>query len=392
MRIAIRAERLFDGTRMLADPTLLIDGSRIVGVDYDFPPPPDALLVDLPGTTLLPGLIDTHVHLAFDASTDPVGALAARDDAAALRAMGDAARTALRAGITTVRDLGDRGYLALRLRGTAGTLPTILASGPPITVPGGHCHFLGGEIGPGGIRAAVREHAEHGVDIIKIMASGGTLTPGTRQETAQFDRAELAGAVDEAHRHGLPVTVHAHATQSIVDAVAAGADGLEHVSFWTADGVDVPSSELVRRIAHRQIAVGATLAIAPVPGANPPPQVRRRMALIIANHHRLVKAGARVAAGTDAGIGPPKPHDVLTYAPLRLAQLGLRPAQALRAMTEVAADVCGLGSRKGRLAPGFDADLLAVDGDPLEDPAALRRVRAVFTEGVQVAVNVTPPG
>ncbi|MET8877686.1 amidohydrolase family protein [Nocardia sp. NPDC004604] len=130
-------------------------------------------VVDLGGVTLLPGLIDTHVHLAFDAGFDPVGALLTRSDEEALAAMMDAGRASLRAGVTTVRDLGDRGYLSLWLRDRAG-LPTIVVAGPPITSPGGHCYFLGGVAEPTefGIRKAVREHVDRGVDVIKIMASG----------------------------------------------------------------------------------------------------------------------------------------------------------------------------------------------------------------------------
>jgi imidazolonepropionase-like amidohydrolase len=146
---ALRASRLFDGVSdtLLADPTVLIDGTTITAVGSRLPVPAGMPVIDLPGVTLLPGLIDTHVHLAFDAGPDPVTTLAARDDHEALAAMAEAARTALRGGVTTVRDLGDRGYLALALRDRPD-LPTILAAGPPITIPGGHCHFLGGAVDP----------------------------------------------------------------------------------------------------------------------------------------------------------------------------------------------------------------------------------------------------
>lgn len=174
-----------------------------------------------------------------------------------------AGRAALRGGVTTVRDLGDRGFLSLGLRGRPD-LPTLLAAGSPLTSAAGHCHFLGGCVAPGParLRAAVRSYADRGVDVIKIMASGGMLTPGTSQEAAQFTRDELAAAVDETHRLGLPITAHARGTAAVADAVAAGVDGMEHVSFWTADGVESPL-DLIEEIAARGIVVGATLGMLP---------------------------------------------------------------------------------------------------------------------------------
>ena len=386
---ALRAAALFDGSRstLVRDPLVLIDGGTIVAVGSGVPAPEHADVTDLGGATLLPGLVDTHVHLAFDASPDPVGHLASQDDDATLIAMTKAAQAALRGGVTTVRDLGDRDYLSLGLRGQPG-LPTILAAGPPITTPGGHCHYLGGVAEPTvkGVQAAVREHAERGVDVIKIMASGGNLTPGTHQHLAQFPPEVFKAAVDEAHRHGLKVTAHAHAVGAIADAVAAGADGMEHVSFWTADSVDAPA-ELIRLIADRGTVVGATVGMVPVPGLKPPPEIIARLPLMIANLRRLYEAGALIVAGTDAGIAPIKPHDVLRYSPAMLSgDLGLSPADTLRMVTSAAAEVIGLGHRKGRIAPGFDADILAVDGDPVSDLAALHRIRAVYAGGTAVPV------
>ena len=290
----LRAAWLFDGisSALIPEPLVVIDGTTIRAVGSGGHAPEGAVVTDLAGATLLPGLVNTHVHLAFDASSDPVGSLARREDTEVVEAMAHAARAALRGGVTTVRDLGDHGYLSLGLRGRMD-LPTIVAAGPPITTPGGHCHYLGGATAPGteDVRASVREHADRGVDVIKIMASGGNLTPGSRQDLAQFPPEVLRAAVDEAHRLGLRVTAHAHAVTAIADAVAAGVDGLEHVTFWTEDGVDAPA-HLIRLIATAAIVVGATVGMVPVPGLAPPPAVAARMPGIIANTRRLYEAGA----------------------------------------------------------------------------------------------------
>jgi len=382
--LVLRPDALFDGRRaqLIDHPTVIVDGDTVVAVEagrvdgFD-----DAEVIDLPGTTMVPGLIDIHVHLAFDGSPDAVASLAARTDEEALDAMVAAARHTLQAGITTVRDLGDRAYLATRVVDRAGAeaMPTIVAAGPPITTPGGHCHFLG-EVACGvdDLRASVREHVERGVGVIKVMASGGNLTPGSDPARAQYDEAEMRALVDEAHRHGLPVVAHAHSAEAIVHAVAAGVDGIEHCTFMTPTGI-VADQDVIDTIAARRIVVGSTVGV--LPGFEPPPAIAPHLDAIIATHRRLHESGAIVLAGTDAGLAPPKPHAVLPYGIAELARLGMTNAEALQANTNDAARALGLGDHKGRVAPGFDADLLVVRGNPLDDLAHLLDVELVWRAG-----------
>jgi imidazolonepropionase-like amidohydrolase len=380
---------MFDGNRRHGATTVLVRDGRILGVEPGHRDlPGDVPVLDLGmDTTLLPGLVDAHLHLVLDASADPTAALTGDvDEAALLDRMRATAVDIVRAGITTVRDLGDRDYLTLRLREEFArrpeTGPHLLVAGPPLTTPGGHWHFLGGATPAAKLPAAVWERFDRGCDVVKIMASGGHLTTGTRMDQSQFWAPDLTAVVETAHRLGLPVAAHAHGVQSIGDAVAAGVDFIEHCSFLRGGRV-VAEPDLFDAVAASGAVAGGTFGFASLPVRQP--GLLATLNDVHGAFAELVKRDARIVVGTDGGVGPLKPHHVLPYAVAHdLGRIGLGPAEALATVTSGAADALGLTRRKGRIAVGADADLLAVAGDPVDDPARLRDVRAVFRAGVRI--------
>lgn len=388
----LRAACIFDGSRSVGAGWVLIDRGRVTALEKpNVEPPEQAEIADLGDVTLLPGLVDAHVHLGFGAcatGAETVAQFRDDDDARLLLRMRLAARRALDAGVTTVRDLGDRSYLGVALRDwfasgpEAG--PEILAAGPPVTVPGGHCHFMGGTASGSEIRDAVRARVDHTADVVKVMATGGNLTPETDPVAMQYTLEDLRAAVDEAHRHDRTVTTHAFGLEGIRAAVEAGVDCIEHCGFWTHDGVHADPEDL-ERIVVRGTAVSVTAGLSPGSMANAPPLVLKRRGATLALMAKLHRLGARIVVGTDGGVADRKPHDVLPHAVAELVEaVGFTPREALASVTALAAEVCGLGDRKGRIAPGYDADLLAVAGDPDADPAALLEVRGVFRAGERV--------
>jgi len=339
-----------------------------------------------PGATVLPGLIDCHVHLAFDAGPDPVRSVLGAEPGELAAAMAERAARMLATGVTTVRDLGDRQALAVELRRSveSGAVagPRIVAAATPLTSPGGHCGFLGGEVASDDdVRELIARNAAAGADLIKVMASGGALTPGgPRMWEAQFRPERLRLIVEEATRHGLPVAAHAHGTDTIGDCVAAGVRTLEHCSWRTPEGV-VHDPEVVRRIVENDIAVcrcvsGDWRLFLDQMGAE---RAKAMIDVILT----MREAGVRFIAGTDAGVPGARFDDYVGMLEF-FASLGFGRAEILDMATGGAAHALGL-TDTGVLAPGMRADLVVVTGDPLDDLGALRRVEHVFAAGRPVA-------
>lgn len=391
--LAIETPRLFDGVRAVTEgATVVIDDGRILGVaPRGTRLPSGCERIRFADATLLPGLIDAHVHLCCDGGPDALLRLPEFDDEEQAAVIERSLLAHRAAGVTCVRDLGDREWAVVDWRDRHGeptNLPRVLASGPPITSVGGHCWNMGGEVrGVDALRQAVRERADRGVDIVKIMASGDAGTPGSDPLDSQFGAEQLGVVVGEARRHGLRVVAHAHPLDVIRDAVLAGVDGIEHCGFLTAAGVDVDPTVVVDLV-ESGVAVGPTLGT--VPGAEPPEaagELMRRAGLTYERRIRdvgdLFRGGVRLVSGSDGGVGPGRPHGVLPYAVADLVAGGVPPADALASATSVAADVCGIAHHAGRVRPGLVADLLIVRGDPFADIVALRDVAAVYVRGVR---------
>jgi imidazolonepropionase-like amidohydrolase len=399
------ADGLVDGTgsRAITPAFVAIQGERILAVgavaDAEGQFPASVRRLHFPGHTIVPGLVDSHVHLTFSAGPIPLAELQADSDARLLLRGAANARAALQAGVTTVRDLGSRGRVALELRDaiTAGVVPgpRVLACGRPITSPNGHCHFLGGAVrGVETVSRLATELIEEGVDVIKIMATGGNMTRGSDPLRAQFSVDELQAAVKVASATGRRVTVHARGVAGMRVAVEAGVDGIEHARMEIAPGQWGFDDELARAMAAKGITAAPTLAAsfrafqgqaAGVPvalreGAIPIP-VRQQ------NARRLREAGVRVVVGTDAGAALARFDEAVHVELELLVGAGWSPVEAIAAGTLGAASAIGLEKEIGSVEAGKSADLVVVRGDPTRNISDLRQVEHVFRAGQLVATG-----
>jgi imidazolonepropionase-like amidohydrolase len=405
--LRIRVGRLLDGTGgpAVEDAALLVIDGRIadVGRDEAVATADDARTLDLPGTTALPGLMDAHVHVTLPPTIDPLASLAAETDEDLVVRGTVASERMVRAGITTAFDCGARGITAYAVRDAIARGlslgPRLMVSGRPVTQTRGHCHFFGGEAdGVAGVREAVRRLLEdEGADGIKIMATGGGLTPGTDSRHASYSIEELAAAVDEAHRLGKKVTSHAHGVPGIDNASKAGIDSIQHCTMLGKDWEWAFDEEVARGMVERgtraiptisagtryEVETGRELAqLQPNPG-------RMTRADWWANGRALHDAGVTLVPGTDVGINFTDFGEELFIELEAWVGAGMEPGHVIHCATGRAAWHLGIEGETGTLVPGLQADVLIVDGAPDRDITDLRRTRFVLKGGQRV--QPTPP-
>jgi imidazolonepropionase-like amidohydrolase len=370
---------------------VVVEEGRITAVTAESDAPAGTVL-RLDGLTLLPGLINCHVHLCLGAEPDPVAVM--RVDPVALTTVKAVARAreTVEAGVTTVRDLGGREYgeLAIRDAVAAGLLvgPRILAAGRGICMTGGHgWEIVGREAdGPDEVRRAVREQLKAGADVIKLFATGGVMTRGVEPGATQLTLDELRAGIEEARKAGRRTAAHAQATEGIRACVEAGITTIEHGIFLTPELADRMARDGVALVATlaapHHIATGGIEAGIPAFAVTKSHAVRGRH---LESFQLARRAGVVIAAGSDAGT-PLNRHGSLVPELELMCKAGMVPLDVIRAATATAARVLGLAEETGRIAAGLSADLLAVGGDPVERIGALTDVRLVVARG-RVVVN-----
>ncbi len=389
--VVVRAARLVDVERgvVVSPAVVVVDSGGIVSVGAGGIPT-GAETIDLGDLTLLPGLIDAHTHLTGD--TDRRWELRSAQETPGDRALRGArnAGLTLHAGFTTVRDLGASDFADVSLMRAIddGWVPgpRMIPAGHAIGITGGHCDETGwapGVLprgveqgvadGPDEVMAAVRHQAKYGAKVIKICATAGVLSHEATVGAQQLSDAEMEAVVEEAARHGLRVAAHAHGAEGTVAAIAAGVNSIEHGSMLT--------DEALALMKERGTWLVPTTGLRDIELPELPPAIlaKRRSIDTVAKEslRRAIKAGVKIALGTDAGV---LPHGTNGREVAALVDRGMTPAAALRAGTLGSAELLGVSDR-GVIAAGKLADLIAVEGNPLEDPTAVQRVRWVMKGG-----------
>jgi imidazolonepropionase-like amidohydrolase len=400
--IAVKAGRLLDvrsgGYRQ--DQLILIQGDRIKAVEpaAGTELPAGTKLIDLSNRTVLPGLIDCHTHLTMSPFVGAYRALSMSVPREALLGARNA-RVTLEAGFTTVRNVGASGFsdVALRDAINAGDVPgpRMLVSGPPLSISGGHGdeNLLAPEYqasadgvadGVPAVMARVRRNVKYGADVIKFMATGGVLSEGDNPALEQYSPEEMRAIVETAHGLGRKVAAHAHGALGIRDAVLAGVDSIEHGSYINEEDIGlmkrrgtylVPTLYLEDWVLENYQKMGLT--------ENMLAKARTVIPAARGNEERAIREGVKIAFGTDAAVYP---HGLNAHEFAVMVKLGMKPLGAVQAATVNAADLIGWTDRVGTVEPERFADLIAVEGDPLQDVTTLERVRFVM-KGGQVIKN-----
>jgi imidazolonepropionase-like amidohydrolase len=394
MTWAIRAKRLFDGMSSsgVRDAVVVIDDGRItaVGPAAQVALPPGTVVMDAGDKTVLPGLIDAHVHILLTGSAYSGQEERAASEPQSLLVGARNAQLALQSGLTTVRDCGDRNYLSLVLRDfiSNGGLPgpRLVCSGPVLTSTAGHLWWSGLECDTTeDLRHGVRTLVKHGVDCIKLMGTGGNATPGSNPEASQYDAMGFQAVADDAHRMGKKVAVHVHGVEGTRMAVDAGIDTLEHVPF-RAHGTIAYDEHLVEDIVRRGLIVSLAM---PATWYRLRPEDLRE-ARTHPGHlweHRyetirnMLAAGAKLVVSSDSGSTGTRIDELALLMEFLVKSVQLPTTDVLRGVTGLAAEALGLADRLGSLAPGKAADVVIVDGDPWLDITAMQRVHTVIKDG-----------
>ncbi len=341
---------------------------------------------DLGGLTLIPGLIDAHIHLCLDPDQKDPMEQEKPGREALLEQMSARAFQMLLAGITTARDLGGGQWLELEIRDriNQGKIqgPRLVCSGQPITSVKGHCHFWGGEAaGDEEILQVLQRQLEHNVDLIKVMATGGNITKGSRPVDAQFDEAAITRIVDAAQKAGLHTAAHCHGTDGIRNAANAGVTTIEHCSWVGEEGWGKAFDlDVLNTMIEKNVWVSPTINSG----------WKRFIgndsfeSMIQGNYDRMKEGGVKLIASTDAGIPNVRHHHLPQALPVFAHFARLTPIQVLRSATSDCATAIGLGDITGTIKEGYAADFLLFDGDPTEDLALLTSPIEIYKLGERV--------